>query len=151
MSRFEAAGVAWDTITGGEIEFLSQTDRSKASGRIHEFVSAMASHDAWVVKDPRLALTFPLWRPLLSEAVVVWCVRNPVEIGVSLKGRNGFPIDLGIALWEAYTVAALKNIPPAPVVIASYSNLLRDADAEVKRLVESINEVGGGTIRVPDD
>jgi len=147
----DAAGVAWDTAVGGELDRLSQPDRSRSGARIREFVTKMMSHEVWAVKDPRLAMTFPLWRPLLSEPIVLWCVRNPVEIGKSLKGRNGFPIALGIALWEAYTIQALRAFAGTPVVIASYNDLLRNPASEVRRVVESLNEVGRGTIRVPDD
>jgi hypothetical protein len=45
-----------------------------------ELVSDMNSHGEWAWKDPRLALTFPLWEPLLprNHSCIV-CVRNPLS------------------------------------------------------------------------
>ena len=147
----QAAGVAWDTAVGGEIEDHSDADRSALCARILEFVSAMSSYEVWAVKDPRFALTFPVWRPLLSDPVVVWCLRDPLEIGASLRGRNGFPAHLGVALWEAYTVEGLRVMKDVPVVPASYNDLLEDPVAEVGRLVEAVNALGIGTLGVPED
>jgi len=147
----DAANVAWDTAIGGETDQISQAERTEAGARINDFVAEMMRHELWAVKDPRLALTFPFWRPLLSEPIILWCVRNPIEIGVSLKGRNGFPTDLGIALWEAYTLQAMRVFAGTPVVVASFDGLLRDPISEVKRLVDSVNSLGRGTIQVPSD
>ncbi len=145
----EAAGVAWDTAVGGEIEDHSDADRAALCTRILEFVNGMSSHENWAVKDPRFALTFPIWRPLLSDPVVIWCLRDPMEIATSLRGRNGFPIQLGVALWEAYTVAGLLAMSDVPVVPVSYSDLLKDPVSEVGRIVEEVNSVGMGTLEVP--
>lgn len=146
-----AAGVDWDTSIGGEIEAISDRVRAEISTEILEFVAEMSKNEIWAVKDPRLAMTYPFWRPMLSEPALVWCVRNPLEIGTSLRGRNGFPVDLGVALWEAYTLAGMKNLAGLPVVVASYNELLRDPVGEVSRLVESVNALGGGGLRIPDD
>ena len=151
MAILEAAGVAWDTVIGGELDLLSHADRAEAAARIHDFVSDMSPQGVWAVKDPRLSLTFPLWRPMLTDPVVIWCVRHPIEIGVSLEGRNGFPIHLGVSIWESYAIQAMRNFAGVPVVVASYNDLLDDPCDEVRRLVTSVNEVGQGEINIPDD
>jgi GT2 family glycosyltransferase len=48
----------------------------------------------FVVKDPRITRLLPLWLPLLDqlevEPVIVYPVRNPLEVASSLCKRNGF-------------------------------------------------------------
>jgi len=146
-----AVGVDWDTAAGREIDGLSVEDRSRFATAILDFIADMEEYDTWAVKDPRLSMTFPLWRPLLSHPVMVLCLRNPIEIGVSLHGRNGYPISLGVSLWEAYTIQALEVAADVPVVTISYNELLRDPGTQLRRLVESINVAGNGTLIVPGD
>lgn len=152
IAILDAAGVTWDTALGDELGHLSQTDRTRFSSSILQFVGEMsADREIWGIKDPRLALTLPLWRQLLTQPVVVWCVRDPVEIGLSIEGRNGFPVHLGVALWEAYTIAAMNAIETTPVVVASYASLLEDPASEVTRIVTCINRISNKDLCPPPE
>ncbi len=81
----------------------------------------------WVTKDPRLALTFPFWRTILRRDLVVLLVlRDPLEIAGSLQRRNGFPLRLGLALWERYMHHAIPALAGLPVLVVRYEEFLRD-------------------------
>lgn len=93
-----------------------------------------AAHDAfyvahtteqWVVKDPRLCITFPFWRRTLDEPLVVVLVtRHPLEVAASHATRDALPLRFGLALWERYMQHALRAVEGLPVLVARYDELL---------------------------
>ncbi|MCU1429189.1 MAG: Sulfotransferase family [Actinomycetia bacterium] len=98
---------------------------------------------AWAWKDPRLCLTLPFWRPLLPrEPVIVLTFRHPLEVAASLTKRDHFERDHGVALWEIYTRAALRNAEGLPVVAVHYDELMADPATEVARLARALVELG---------
>ena len=50
----------------------------------------------WLLKDPRLSRTLPLWlkrmRAMTVRPVAVHPVRNPLEVAESLRARDGMPL-----------------------------------------------------------
>ena len=80
-----------------------------------------------VWKDPRLCLLLPLWRSLLPAPVVtVFLWRSPHAVARSLRARQGFPLSLGLALWERYTRHALAGLAGHGVYVLRYEDLLAD-------------------------
>ncbi|WP_372922342.1 glycosyltransferase, partial [Roseovarius sp.] len=77
-------------------------------------------------------------------AIVV--VRHPMEVARSLRRRNGFPIQAGLALWEAYTVAALDNACRVDYTIVSYDELVEKPEKTLKRLCQELAGRGLGWI-----
>jgi len=62
-----------------------------------------AGHGLWGWKDPRTALTFPVYEPYLGDdAHLVVILRRPVNVARSLKSRNSIPIKNGVGLADAY-------------------------------------------------
>ena len=94
------------------------------------------AHRPWVVKDPRLCLTFPHWKPFLEQPMVVLPLRDPREVAVSLETRNEFPHELGLALWECYVLAALKGCADVPHVVVRHADLLQDPLAALAAMLE---------------
>jgi len=56
----------------------------------------------WGFKDPRTLLTFDGWRELVPDLEAVGIFRHPLAVAHSLAHRNKFPLEKGLALWEAY-------------------------------------------------
>ena len=82
----------------------------------------------WLWKDPRLCLTLPFWRPILSDRfAVVVVLRHPGEVARSLNRRNGFSEPLGLALWERYVIASIRNAQGLPVALVRYTDLLSNS------------------------
>ena len=53
-----------------------------------KLVANMDRHRPWVLKDPRMALTMPLWQPLLAQQVCVFVVKDPVKNAMSLAANG---------------------------------------------------------------
>lgn len=110
-------------------------------GMVSVFRSVYTS-DRWVWKDPRLCLTLPLWRRLLSRLCVVFVLRDPVPVASSLKRRDGYPEIYGRALWDYYTRSALAAMRGLPVAIVSYEELTAEPITSIRALYESLSSFG---------
>ncbi len=95
--------------------------------KIVENVTPEPGPASW--KDPRLCLTLPLWRNALERVHAgVFVYRNPVEVAHSLYRSQRVAHSQGMALWERYTCAALKNAAGMPLLVVRYDDLLADPD-----------------------
>ncbi|MGE0815639.1 MAG: sulfotransferase family protein [Vicinamibacterales bacterium] len=110
--------------------------RYAEAARAH--LAGFAGHDPWGWKDPRNSLTLPFWQRLVGAMTVVVCVRNPLEVALSLRMRNGSTIAFGLALWRAYTEALLRSTAPATRVVTHYQRYHGDPVSEVERVAARI-------------
>jgi GT2 family glycosyltransferase len=91
----------------------------------------------FVLKDPRSALVFPLWRRALAQ-LNIRCLtaiisRNPVEVALSLAERQtkampgqSWPLDRGGLLWLRYELASERYTRGTTRSFCLYSDLLED-------------------------
>ena len=68
----------------------------------------------WMMKDPRLCVTFKLWLEVLKGAppAVIFTFRNPFEVARSLQARSVNQVKIladGLKLWIWYNRFALEN------------------------------------------
>ena len=69
---------------------LNCTDDHRAA--MAEIVGRLPRDLSWQLKDPRQVLTWPLWRDVLGDVVLVFVYRDPIAVARSLQRRNGFPL-----------------------------------------------------------
>ena len=141
------AGWDWDRVSGFDAEGLLDDEPAYRTA-IADIVLDMDAHRPWFIKEPRLCLLFPLWRPLLETPVCIHVHRSPMEVARSLKARHGTALDAGLALWEAYNIHALVASAGLPRMVVSYSALMRDPSREVQRLGAALS-CHGYELRVP--
>lgn len=91
---------------------------------IDRFVSWMNRRRPAAFKDPRLTLTFPLWRERLGHYQLIACLRHPMAVARSLQVRQGWPIARGLNLWVDYNRRLLDCLQHEP------NALLFDFDAD---------------------
>jgi hypothetical protein len=103
--------------------------------------SNLATDPAWGVKDPRLSFFLPYWKSAAPSSSVIICVRRPEAVALSLNVRNDLSFAYGAALWELYTLAALKNSRRMPRVALVYEQLLEDPAAAVRKIVAAVPEL----------
>lgn len=123
-SLLEAKNCSWDNL-----KHIFDSDITKVppaiSGSIHKLVLGMDAFRPWFIKDPRMCLTLPAWRPYLEVPIAVIAHRDPLEVAQSLNTRDGFPIGYGLALWEAYTVQMLNVTRDIPRHFVDHALLVR--------------------------
>src|SRR5439155_5522042 len=93
-------------------------------------------HEPWGWKDPRTSLTLPFWQTLVEPKLVV-CLRNPLEVAVSLHRRNSLSYTLAVALWHDYNERVLAATPAEGRVVTHYDAYFRDALREVERVLDA--------------
>jgi len=80
---------------------------------------------AYVIKDPRISITFPLWAGTFNEKpLVIIMLRNPMHVADSLFKRDGIPIAIGLDIWASYTISSFENTEEHPRLIVSYDDLV---------------------------
>lgn len=63
----------------------------------------------WGWKDPRASLLVPFWDSIYDRFKYVICVRNPLDVALSLNKRDGIPLSEGSRLWHQYMSSALEH------------------------------------------
>jgi hypothetical protein len=128
---------------------LSDETRRALVKRARTVVGALDEHGTWMVKDPRLAILFPIWREALDRPICVLVWREPAAVARSLARRDGLPPVLGLALWEEYTRAMLASTAGLPRVLVSYQELVADPIECVAGLHRGLVAAGAVDLRLP--
>ncbi len=114
--------------------------RNRARAELARFESAR-----WAIKDPRLSITLPFWRPLIGPAQYIVCIRHPAEVAASLRRRSerppaeppqGFAERDWADLWLAYSKSALKHTAGSPRLLVDHRRVLTGGRREVDRLAD---------------
>ena len=97
-----------------------------------------------LLKDPRVSVLMPLWRPVLEgERLSLRCVipvRHPLAVAGSLERRDQFPTAKSVLLWMTYMLAAEVGSRDLPRAFLDYDSLLADWRPEVARLEAALGE-----------
>jgi len=144
-------GYDWWKIAGLSVDDIPEDVRELQLDAFRKIVYQLDAHRPWVMKEPRLCLLLPVLRPALEAPVYVHVTREPLEIAESLAIRNGLPVQVGLALWEAYTLSAFAAAGIEPSVIVSYTELLQDPVGTTTRLIEQLGALGVQGLRTPSE
>jgi len=93
-------------------------------------------HAAWGWKEPRTTVTIPFWRQVVPEVRFAVCVRNPLDVAVSLRARDRTSLTTGVALWHYYTDLALRSTQPEERMLVQYEHFFRDYREELAPLLD---------------
>lgn len=137
----DAGGEAWDVPLADPPErdlggLLEQLDAVLARLRAHQ--------GPWLIKDPRLCLTWDVVGARCGEVVPLVVYRHPLDVALSLQRRHNFPLLLGVALWEVYTrrlCLALERTRPTALVVG-FDDLRRDPGQTTALLLQELAERG---------
>ncbi len=78
--------------------------------RCRRFLWEYSGSRVAVFKDPRLCLTYPVWREVLPNHSIVVSIRHPMNVARSLERRDGMPIHHGLELWTHYNQRILECV-----------------------------------------
>jgi hypothetical protein len=124
------AGATWfDPPTDADL--LSVELRE--GGVLRELVSTLrrqAGGAPLVLKDPRIGVMLPLWRPIfeaLLHPLIV--IRNPVEIALSLRIRDETEVPNALAAWEIHMTQLLRQMSGQEVTVVHHRHLLHTPEA----------------------
>jgi len=140
----------WQHVAGFDVARVPAAEKIRFQSKAQPILAELNAHRPWVIEDPRLCLLFPLWRPLLDRPVCILVHRHPLEVAQSLKTRRGFPITVGIALWEKYHLGMLSGSEGLPQMLVAHHDLMADPVAEAQRIYAALVDFGVEGLRLPD-
>jgi hypothetical protein len=95
-----------------------------------------------VMKDPRMCRLMPFWRPVFDDAK--WSVRallpirSPLEVGWSLRRRDGLGLAYGCLLWLRHVLDAEAETRGMPRAILDWPQFLDDSRKALARANEQL-------------
>lgn len=144
-----ALGASWWEVADLDLETLAPADRERFVARARSIAGDLEARRPWVLKEPRMCVLLPLWRQALAAPVFALVHRDPLEVARSLQARDGFPIAVGLALWEVYALAALRHSLGAPRVAVSYRRLVADPARVAKELTAQLQPLATRALHQP--
>jgi len=132
----EAAGGSWDNpppllpVAVDDARLAAVVEPATAA------LAGLAENERWGFKDPRTCLTAAFWLDLQPNLRFVVCVRNPLEVALSLKRRNQNSYSLGLSLWERYYESVLELVPEDRRIVTHYDTYFLDPAGELGRVCD---------------
>ncbi len=93
-----------------------------------------ADREPWGWKDPRNALVLPFWKSVIPGLRFVVCVRDPLEVALSLSQRGRSSLRFGLRLWEEYYRRILAHTSVDDSLVTDYARCLEQPEQECRRL-----------------
>ena len=146
-----SAGADWHRLSSFALENIPAATLAQFKTEAGKIILDMDAHRPWFLKEPRFCLLAPLWLDLLELPVCVIVNRSPIEVARSLETRNGFPIAVGLALWERYNVAALNATRGQRRIQINHAGLMADPVGAVRSLQENLEALDVRGLREPSD
>jgi GT2 family glycosyltransferase/glycosyltransferase involved in cell wall biosynthesis/predicted nucleic acid-binding Zn-ribbon protein len=137
-----SADADWWKVADFTVDKIPAKARKRFDTNVPQIVHEFDTHRPWVVKEPRFCLLFPMWLRLVETPICVLVHRSPVQVAHSLEHRNEFPLSVGVALWERYTLDALRASSDLPRILVSYEQIMADPVAQVDHLLDNLTNAG---------
>ncbi|GAB6124833.1 glycosyltransferase [Humidesulfovibrio idahonensis] len=144
------AGAAWNRPERFRLDRLPAEGLTPLRQRAERLLDNFNSEPDWLLKDPRLCLTLPVWLQLAPRPVIVHAVRHPLRVALSLHRRDRLPLHHGLALWEHYTAAALRNSQGLPCLFVEFQALAQSYPSEMARILGYLRS-HGAAVSAPDE
>jgi hypothetical protein len=140
---------SWCRVGELDLARLTREVRRDLEQRARRVVLGLDPHRPWMIKDPRLCLLLPIWRPALERPICVLIYRHPLEVARSLEARDGFSNELSLALWERYVLGSLAESADLPRVLVSHQRLMQAPSTTVDVLLGELEGLGVRGLRAP--
>jgi tetratricopeptide (TPR) repeat protein len=137
-----AAGAEWWKIVGFDCAQIPAVANAEQDAKIAALVGTLDRKGIWALKDPRLSLLLPIFLPHLKYPIAIVPYRHPLEVAASLRRRDRLPQAAALALWEAYTIAALRVSAHLPRLFIGHAELLRNPAETLARLQHALEQAG---------
>jgi hypothetical protein len=130
-----ALGGGWDCPPSGPAKWNEDQELRRLRSQAQLLLREFSGVEPWGWKDPCTSLTLPFWEMLLPDIKVVICLRNPLEVALSLHRYNSASYAHGLSLWKIYNESLLESSTPERRIITHYDAYFQDADGESGRLL----------------
>jgi hypothetical protein len=104
----------WTAPKSDEFIMARRGFAERAAEKPKAFFAERAGEAVWGWKDPRNALTLPVWLSIFPGARVLHVVRDGRAVALSLAARDSLDVSFGLALWGHYAARAERAMEPLP-------------------------------------
>lgn len=136
-----AEGASWFNVLPVAASGFESVDREEFDWRASQALRWAPEDGPWAMKDPRMTLTFELWRAFLQTPHVLLPVRHPVEVAHSLHVRDGMSLEIAAALWEYYVIASLEKTRGLRRQLVLHRELFADPAGVLRSIVDRCDEL----------
>jgi len=127
-------GYGWDFPPANYVPNL-QNVSVEIQNKAKTLIESMEANDPWGWKDPRNSLNLSFWKELIPDLKVIVCLRNPLEVAMSLQKRGNNSYSFSFNLWYVYNKKILENIEKDRMIITHYDSFFINPVYEIKRLL----------------
>lgn len=109
------------------------------------------SNYPWMLKDPRLCITFRSWLPFLNFIpAVIFTYRHPLDVAMSMHKRDfeQFAISKGLKLWYVYNKMAVTQSHDLCRIVTSHRMVMKQPSTELNRIYDEL--IACGINNLPD-
>ncbi len=138
----QALGATWHSASSIEHGWENQDMFSPYIDRMLSIFNKQHSSKI-VFKDPRMSITLPLWRKAFPDAKIIYCIRNPLEVILSLQSgqpARDFTFEEAMVIWEAYHDHLSYELNPEDGLWVNYQTFFYRPTLEVKRLADYLQQ-----------
>jgi hypothetical protein len=122
------AGCAWNLCLHRDAYEISAAAPAFSSALTRVLHEEFGDAPLFVLKDPRLCVTFPAWLPVIRNSgvdmSVLMVIRHPAEVARSLRTRNNLPEHESIAQWLHHVLEAECASRGLPRAVLFYNDVL---------------------------
>lgn len=144
-------GLQWVSCADLPHDWQYSNRLSPLKERAKAFIERMNEHNVWCVKDPRLSLTLPFWKPFLPrDYYLILSIRNPLSVIQSVKQYEGNKLDTKnlSRIWLLVNSCALRNTIGDKTFVVSFEDYF-DTPLASRTQVDRIAEFLG--LRVTEE
>jgi hypothetical protein len=144
----ELCGARWDAPPSD----LCQTDQYQRPDLIylrgaaeHLLRRELDQHPIFAVKDPRLCVLMPFWRPIFDglgcSVSFIQAIRHPEAVAASLQRRDGMSREVSLSLWLRYNRLAIQERAAQAnrSLVVDYDIMMAQPAAELSRLAARLD------------
>lgn len=142
------SGADWWKISSFDADNANFDTVQSLRPAIRKLVARLNREGSWALKEPRLCYLLPIFQSALTDPIIIFVTRHPVEIAKSLRRRNGFRLQGGLALWEAYTVSALRHGLHLEHLFVDYDDLVGKPEETLRNLAAALAAKGVSNLDV---
>jgi hypothetical protein len=134
MPRYEAMQ-SFDPSAAARIAYHNVSHFNHGFHILRRFYIASSQQQPWLVKDPRLCFTLPVWLCLMDGFPgVVFIYRDPVEVAKSLHKKSAGPIEFGLWFWLENNMLAIRNSGHLCRVVVAHEDFYNRPVEEIERI-----------------
>jgi hypothetical protein len=136
----------YDALLGLKVALsdMGGGDSFKEGKRALDFLNNPNNYP-WMLKDPRLCITFRTWLPLLNFVpAIIFAYRHPLDVAVSMHKREfeQFKISKVLKLWYVYNRRAIEQSVDLCRVVSSHRLMMTQPVTELDRIYRELRECG---------